>query len=212
ADLDRDGDLDVVTVSLEAPGAATDAHILLNDGTGTLVDPVINFPLGPLARKTVRVVNAYDRKKPTLVVWGVDPGNVPALAAFDVASGFTPVALPGVDPVAGDWEAADMNSDGYVDLVALGTDGGGNAALRFFSGSAAGWTRDDVDVYASATLADVDLGDFDADGLPDAFVMFEDAGLNRVSKGLTHLPGAAYATAAAATSADHQIAFGDGFI
>src|SRR4030095_3103103 len=123
-----------------------------------------------------------------------------------------PVALPGVDPVAGDWEAADMNSDGYVDLVALGTDGGANAALSVFSGSAAGWTRDDVDVYASATLADVDLGDFDADGLPDAFVMCEDAGLNRVSKVLTHLPGAAYATAAAATSADHQIAFGDGFI
>ena len=213
ADLDRDGDLDVVTVSLAGPGVATQAEILNNDGTGTLVDPGIALPLGPLSQKTVRVVNPFDSRKPILTVFGVLPGIVPAIVAFDVAAGFTNVTLPGVDPVAGDWEAGDVNGDGYADLVALGFDGFATQALSLFAGSAGGWSRQDLEAYGSVAKADVDIADFDSDGLQDVSVMFEDVGLARITK-LLRKTGAsgAYQAFAAAGVVEQQVAQGDGFI
>jgi hypothetical protein len=213
ADIDRDGDLDVVTVSLAAPGVATQAEILYNDGTGTLVDPGIALPLGPLSQKTVRVVNPLDSRRPVIAVFGVQPGIVPAIVAFDVPSGFTVVTLPGVVPVAGDWEAGDVNGDGYADLVALGFDGFATQALTLFAGSAGGWSRQDLEAYGSVANADVDVADFDSDGLQDVSVMFEDAGLARITK-LLRKTGAAggYQTFAAAGVVEQQVAQGDGFI
>lgn len=211
ADLDQDGDLDVVTVSLAAPGVATVAEILYNDGTGTLVDPGIALPLGALDRKTVRLIHPYDRKSPVLAVFGVQPGVVPAILAFNVAAGFTTVTLPGVDPIAGDWEAADMNSDGYVDLVALGFDNAGVQALSVFSGSASSWARQNTALYGSVTKPDLDIGDFDADGKPDIFVMFEAAGQTLMTKLLQNSVGG-FTAFAKADSADQEVADGDGFI
>jgi hypothetical protein len=211
ADLDRDGDLDVVTASLDAPGAATEAEILYNDGTGTLVDPGLALALGVLERKTVRVIRPFDGQRPVIVVFGVRPGSVPDLRAFNVAAAYAPIALPGVDPVDGDWEAADMNGDGYGDLVALGLDGAVTPALSVFAGTSAGWGRQDVEVYGSVTRADVDLGDFDASGRPDVLVTFEDVGLARVTKLLAN-GAAGYSTFAQASVPEREIAGGDGFI
>ncbi len=211
ADLDRDGDLDVVTVSMDAPGAVTEAEVLTNDGTGTLVDLGISRPLGDMARKVVRVIHPYDTKTPVLVVFGVLPGNVPALLAFDAAAGLTTTVLPGVNAVAGDWEAGDLNADGYTDLVALGFDASGVDGLSVFWGAPAGWTRQNVEAYVSVTKANVDVGDFDSDARADIFVMFEAAGLTRVTK-LLRNTGANFTSSATAGQVEYQVAQGDGFI
>jgi len=215
ADLDRDGDLDVATVSMAIPaGGNTRLDILYNDGTGTLFDPAITRPLASLAQKTVRVLTPYDRKRPHIFVFGVlaAAGNTPDIKSYDVAAGYALAATPGLDPVDGDWEAGDLNRDGYQDLVALGVDGSGTAALSIFSGSAGGWSRLDAEVYGSATGPDVDLGDFDSDGKLDIFVMFEDAA--RVTKLLRALPGAvgAFSTFAEATDVAQQVAEGGGYV
>lgn len=211
ADLDRDGDLDVVTVSLDAPGNNTEAEILYNDGTGTLVDPGIALPLGPLDRKTVRVIRPYDVQQPVIAVFGVLPGPVPAVRAYSTLPGFPAVALA-VDPVDGDWEAADMNADGYTDLVALGVDGASTPALTVFAGGpGSAWTRQDAEVYGGASEADVDLGDFNADGRPDVLVEFDDGAGARVSKMLSNT-AAGYPLFAAASISARRVAGGDGFI
>ena len=219
ADLDRDGDLDVATVSLAIQaGGNTWLDILHNDGTGTLFSPAISQPLFGLARKTVRVLTPYDRKKPFIFVFGVlGAANTPAINSYDVAAGYVLTATPGLDPVDGDWEGGDVDRDGYQDLVALGVDGSGTAALSIFSGSAGGWSRNDAETYVGATGPDVDLGDFDSDGTLDILVTFDDAGLTRVTKLLRVLPGASggfvtLATFAEATDLAQQIAEGRGYI
>jgi hypothetical protein len=211
-DLDGDGDLDVVTVSLDAPGAATQVELLMNDGAGTLVDPGIVRPLGAMSQKTVRIIYPFDAKPPVVVVFGAQqPGNVPALLAFDVAAAMTSVALPGLVPVVGDWEQGDLNDDGYTDLVALGFDAAGGNRLSVSWGGSAGWTRQTIEGYGSVSRANVDVGDYDSDGVPDIFVMFEGVSTTRITK-LLRATGAGFVTFAAAKSTAHRVAGGDGFI
>jgi hypothetical protein len=220
ADTDRDGDLDVVTVSQAIPaGGNSQLDILRNDGTGTLGNPLPSKMLGTLADKTVRVITPYNRKVPVVFVFGVlaGAGNAPAIRAFDLSAGLASIATPGLDPVDGDWEAGDVDGDGYQDLVALGVDGSSTAALTVFSGRGAGWTRQDAEVYTDVRHPDVDLGDFDSDGRLDIFVMFEDApGLvvtpPRVTRLLRNLGGGAFTTYESATLVNHRIAEGDGRI
>ena len=216
ADVDRDGDLDVATVSQSVPpGGATQLDIFINDGTANLLMPPITRPLATMAQKTVRVLTPYGRRTPVLVVWGVlaAAGNLPVIRAFDVAAGLVPMATPGLDPVDGDWEVGDVDADGYQDLVALGVDAAGTAALSVFWGQAAGWSRQDIETYGSATETDVDLGDFDSDGRLDVSVMLDESGGLRITRLLRNGSAAGgFSTFAEATSVIRQIAEGDGHI
>jgi hypothetical protein len=212
ADTDRDGDLDVVTVSQSIAGASQ-LDIILNDGSATLGNPLPPRPLGNLADKRVRVVTPYNRKSPVAFVFGLAAGG-PAIRTFDLAAGLAPIATPGLDPVGGDWEAGDVDGDGYIDLVALGADASGSAALSVFYGRPARWDRQDVETYGAAQHPDVDLGDFDSDGRLDIAVMFEDAGAFLVDPRVTKLlrnAGGGFATFAAAGET-RQVAEGDGRI
>jgi hypothetical protein len=220
ADIDRDGDLDVVTVSQAVPaGGSSQIDIIRNDGTGTLGNPLPAQPLGALADKTVRVITPYNRKVPVAIVFGVEvgAGHAPDIRAFDLSAGMAAIATPGLDPVDGDWEAGDVDGDGYQDLVALGVDASGTAALSVFSGRAARWSRQDAEVYAAANQPDVDLGDFDSDGRLDIFVMFEDGSspvsVNspRVTK-LLRNQGGSFTNYSAASQTNQRVAEGDGHI
>ncbi|ANM29884.1 hypothetical protein ABI59_10315 [Acidobacteria bacterium Mor1] len=211
SDVDRDGDLDVLTVSYNPAGGMTFLEMLRNDGSGTLVPTPMSEPLGALSDKVVRVITANDRPRPLIVVFGENNGAAPGprVMAWDFAGAMAPVSL-GIDPMTGDWETADINQDGYYDAVSLGEDATGAAGLRVFWGGATGFTRDDIEFYGTTGAGDLDLGDFDADGLSDAFVMFDD-GAVRVTK-LMQQSTTGFSAYATAGSFDHQIAAGDGKI
>ncbi len=68
----------------------------------------------------------------------------------------------------------DMDNDGHCDLVAF-KDGG----IYIFKGNGAGtWTAADTIAIAEATCADIKLGDFDRNGLPDIAYMAKNQGNN----------------------------------
>lgn len=211
ADVDRDGDLDVVTVSWTPPAPApATADFLLNDGTGNLVDPGISLALGQLERKTVRVIQRYGRTTPVLVVFGTRPAGADVVA-FELRSGFPTLDLPGLIGVDGDWEVGDMDGNGAMDLVALGIDAGGSEALNVFWGAAGGWNHDILEAYSGASHVDVDLGDFNSDGQTDIFVMRAQSSVLHETKLLAY-SGGTYSTFAEATTSELQIADGDGQI
>jgi hypothetical protein len=219
ADVDRDGDLDVLTVSEPiTPGANTQLDVLRNDGTGTMGSPLPSRSLGPLIRKTVRVLTPHNRKAPVAMVFGAlaGAGNPPAIRTFDFSAGMATLPTPGLDPVDGDWEQGDVNGDGYQDLVAIGQDATGTEAVTLFRGTASGWIRQDVDSCSGCGQPDVDVGDFDSDGRLDLFVMFErpSAALGttpRTTKLLRNL-GGSFTTEVSASTTAYRVAKGDGFI
>jgi hypothetical protein len=218
ADVDRDGDLDVLTVSLAFPaGSSTRLDVLRNDGTGTLGNALPWRSLGSLTRKTVRVLTPHNRRAPVAFVFGAlaSQGDLPDIRTFDFSAGMAELPTPGLDPVDGDWEMGDVNGDGYQDLVAVGGDGSGTEAVALFRGGAAGWTREDVDSCSGCNHPDVDVGDFDADGLLDLFVMFERPGILGSAPRITKLlrnAGGSFTTAASASEVAYRVARGDGFI
>ena len=210
ADIDRDGDIDVVTVGKPLPGGLTEMEFLLNAGNGILVDPGIVVPMGQLHNQTVRVVTAPDGGAPIIVVFGDRPATGPDIMAWTYPA-LVPTSLTGLDPIDGDWETGDLNADSYLDFVALGSDGGGNANLTVFWGGPSGWARDDLRGYGSIDAGDVDVADFDANGLLDLFVMFEEGGATRITELLQQDP-TGFTTYASATSSTQQLAEGDGKI
>ena len=214
-DFDRDGDLDVATVSQAPPAgpAATVLEILANDGTGQLVNPFLSAPLGGMTHKTVRALRAGRLQELVLVVFGVSQTGAPVLRAFDNPT-LAPRALPGLQPVDGDWEVADLDADGHQDLVALGIDAANDANLTVFWGSSGPFVREDVLGLVSATETDVGLGDFNSDGLVDIYAMWEGAGQDRATRllGQSGAAGPGFDTAAAALALERQLAGGDGWI
>ncbi len=211
ADYDRDGDLDVLTASRTMVGGTMLVEFLNNNGAGTLANPGVTIALGDVRNKKLRVAPVYDDGRPVIMVFGTNPAGVAVTRFHRCLPGFPSITIAGLTPVAGDWETGDIDGDGDIDLVALGRDSANAAGLYIFRNAAGIFSRETVESYVTIADPNVDLGDSNADGQQDIFVMLDDGSNTRITKRLVR-SGAAWITSGSATDAAQQIARGDGYI
>jgi len=159
ADLDGDGDNDAVLA------AEPTSRLLLNDGTGVLVDATANLGSAPRAG-TVVVLDADGDGDPDLV-FSSARGIETALYRNDGTGNFARIAgsfAPSVFPVS-NLGAGDVDRDGDLDIVAAASDGTNSDQLFLNDGSgrftAVAPSPFQGQRCASTGLA---LGDVDGDG------------------------------------------------
>ena len=160
-DFNKDGKLDLAVVVAGAPGSPGVLAIVLGNGDGTFRPPV-NYTVG-LSPSSVTVGDFNGDGNPDLAVANLRSGNVSILlgegnGAFQAGGSYA----PGGNFVA----AADLNSDGKLDLVVCpGTD----VTIVLLGNGKGGFQT--VENYAvGPTPYSVAVGDFNGDGNQDLVV------------------------------------------
>lgn len=128
-DVDRDGDVDAVTASNDTPGRM---GVLINDGTSRFADGDPDGLLAVPSRATSVALGDIDRDGDLDAVLAT-PG-LTTLSRFDGAgttSGFDAARQDlDVGPDVTDAQLADVNGDGWLDLVLVRSSGGMTAEVR----------------------------------------------------------------------------------
>lgn len=144
-DVDGDGDQDLVVAGVDAGG---DEHLLVfenSPGSGFTLDQ----QLAPgLRHAGVELVDLDDDGAPELVAVGQDASNDPRFVVFenDGTGGFTLTQQPAADDpnlptpgfIHGDVQPGDLDQDGDLDLVVMGTDAAGDEYLVTFENDGLG--------------------------------------------------------------------------
>ena len=168
ADMDQDGDWDIVVVSLG--DRAVDLHF--NNGSGD------DFGRTRLNEGSVATVNASDLNgdgAPDLLL-GIDgddlnaPGN--KILYQQSGGGFSSGTLFGASPVSA-LVTGDVNLDGWTDVVAI-NDGG---VHQVYLGSSASGLSLDAEQIVSGGMRRGLLSDFNSDDSPDLIMVGRDAGV-----------------------------------
>jgi hypothetical protein len=170
-DADADGDADVLVLApaltAPAPGAA---WLMLNDGEGTLIrgpivagdathvleDGLVASVDGDSEPDLVLVSNSVGQPAET-TVWQGQPGG-------GVAAGFR---VQGHKAMS----AADLDADGDLDLVGWTHPPNPSNAVSTFLGDGRGGFAAGAVIQLGTQAEDMDLADFDDDGLPDLVVV-----------------------------------------
>ncbi|MBN1418151.1 MAG: VCBS repeat-containing protein [Planctomycetes bacterium] len=185
-DIDGDGHLDL------AEGLHADAAVIFGRGDGTfgqLVRGTLASPGGPVATHRFRLADLDGNGKADLI--SIGDAFVLVYLGEDLVPGGTFPHLPyralPIDGVGRFVEAADINGDGRLDLVAQSALKTGKALLQIFHGD-----RDPADgalaFVAGPTItagvagsgAVLAVGDVDADGAPDIVLTTEDTDQGQV--------------------------------
>jgi hypothetical protein len=195
ADLDRDGDLDIV-LSGDAPGQGKALHILRNNGGGAfgnMTDPRLEgVLLGDLA------IGDYDGDTlPDLFSSGFGADGRPATRLYrnEGSLRFAPVQHSFPDLEGGSAELCDLESDGDLDLLLTGADHRLRAAAYRKAGT--GWAPTALGVPGSG-YGVARSADFNGDGLRDILLCTENAS-GRSSTVYRQVPGGVFV--------DHQPGF-----
>jgi hypothetical protein len=164
ADLDGDGDLDLVALEASSQtGTATHAVVtLLNPGNGKLVKQPGAVPVGKGSLAPPADIGADGILD--VLSFG-DAGGTVLLLKGDGSGGLQTqelLQLP-ADPLIRDVVAADLDHDGYLDLV-LGTNAQGVLLQRLVRAQTSGEPQAAPSLHSSYRLA---AADFDGDGLAD---------------------------------------------
>ncbi len=113
-DLDGDGDVDLLVLRFFDPSS-----VLLNDGTGHFVDAGPGrLPVFPLGRDDGFLADVDGDSDLDLIV--NDFGGV-VLAANDGSGRFGPIVRVSSPAPAQAFDAADVDADGHIDLIGIGT-------------------------------------------------------------------------------------------
>ncbi len=159
ADVDHDGDLDIVT-------AGPSAQLLRNNGNGTFTDTTAAAGIGaPLGGATAIVTTDFDNGR-DIDILVAGSGRTPALYRNMRDGSFRDVGPAAGLPAAGPYGAiavADINKDGYTDLFLAPRDGPGVIAVS--DGHGRFRTRPAPEGTRAAVAAQ--FVDYDNDGLLD---------------------------------------------
>ena len=159
ADLDHDGDLDVVL----GGGAAAGSRLLRNNGDGTFSDLTAEAKLGTTGAVSAFVSSDFDNRR-DLDLFAARRDGPPLLFLNRRDGTFEDVAprlrLPSQPAQA--VAAGDINKDGYTDLMLIGAD----AARLLLSDGRGGFALSALPA-ALAGARSVQLVDVDLDGLLD---------------------------------------------
>ncbi len=166
ADLDRDGDLDLLLSGLGASGPVTDVY--WNNGSGGFTPA--NAGLTPLSDGTVGAYDFTNNGVAELFISGMNASNAwttkiyrrQANGAYaEISSG-----LPGLPNVKASF--ADYDSDGDLDIAIMGGASLGAGRIYLNNGAASFSLGPSVD---GATDGDLMWGDVDENGRPDLLVV-----------------------------------------
>ena len=168
ADIDGDGDLDVVGVGRNAAGEAT-ATLYRNDGQGqfTAVDAGLT---GVLDGGDAAWGDVDQDGDPDLVITGETSDGIPSTTLYenDGTGALTPTAanLTGLAASAAAW--GDYNGDGALDLFIHGDDGAGAPVALLYRNDGTGTLLPaDVAITGRVSGPSADWGDFNGDGRLD---------------------------------------------
>lgn len=217
ADMDRDGDLDLIAAG-DFGGGGPEIYRFQNNGAGAFVS------LGALAIPTfsdivVRVVDLYGTGEPILVYggrMGAGAANQ-QLRAYPLQSGGPVQLLTGTFFRGGDFEVGDINADGLFDFVTLSYDATGSGSVQTYLGTSQenqlSWVAGTGTSAEYPEIGDVDLGNWDFDNGLEFFKMYQSTiptGVENNSE-LWEWTGSGYVLAIAAGTVN-RIAEGDGHI
>jgi hypothetical protein len=187
ADLDGDGDQDVVTVDLADQFTGT-VTVSLNDGAGGFA-PSVSYPVGAGA-SWLAVADLNHDSRPDVVVSNSQAQDAGALTVYLNAGDGTLVSphtlsAPGNSQPEG-IEIADFNGDGNPDVaVALSLQG----QVKVFFGNGTGAFPTSVSVNTGFTPRDVAAAQFDGDGILDFVVNSVDGAIVFYGTGTNFVAG-----------------------
>jgi hypothetical protein len=168
ADIDQDGDSDIVVVSLG--DRAVDLHF--NNGSGD------DFSRTRLNEGSVATVNASDLNgdgAPDILL-GIDGGDLSApgnkILYQQSDGGFSPGMLFGASPVSA-LVTGDVNLDGWTDVVAINEAG----VHQVYTGSSGSGLSLDAEQIVSGGMRRGLLSDFNGDDSLDLIMVGRDAGV-----------------------------------
>ena len=168
ADVDHDGDLDLLIGT--APGAGSANQLLRNNGDGTFTDITTAAKVGGTGGETLAVVPTDFDNRRDMDLLVVARNAAPALYQNMRDGSFRDVAGEVHLPGAGAYSsvaAGDVNKDGYTDLFLGSTDGPGTLAM---SDGNARFTAAPGPANSAAAIAS-QFVDVDNDGLLDLVVL-----------------------------------------
>lgn len=170
ADLDGDGDLDVLVTGEDGSGEPVTA-IGRNDGTGTFdvqIDALVGIAYGDAALADFNSDGVWD-----VLLSGVSTDGFTTILFEGDASGAysaVPVSLPALAFSSVDW--GDVDGDGDLDFAISGA----RLSTDIFSGTSVLYTNNggsfaaSNDAFAGILGGEITFGDYDNDGDLDAFV------------------------------------------
>jgi hypothetical protein len=153
ADVDHDGDQDVV---LESAGGL---RVLLGDGAGGIA------PGSFYAGVAIEDLALAELSGDAHVDVAVATGSSIVIWTGDGAGGFAPTAPQATSVSPRGLEAVDLDLDGIVDLLA--SDVTAHAAWSFLRDGGLALPAVPIATSFSADAVELDVGDFDGDGVPD---------------------------------------------
>ncbi|WP_341927041.1 protein kinase [Nocardioides psychrotolerans] len=178
-DVDGDGFADLSILSLIAPerGASYYERTVWTSDGSALVDPVVDRPERPKDRSDSPVIGDFDgddRLEVLDVFTTTDAGVAPTLVG-ELSGGGT-VDQEIRRPAGGLYSTAfagDVDGDGTDDLVlvAWGEERGMTVSVSMSDGSRFGTTRRTLELVPGYSIAEVEVGDYDGDGLADVLVL-----------------------------------------
>ncbi|WP_309650271.1 protein kinase domain-containing protein [Nocardioides sp.] len=178
-DVDGDGFADLSILSLIAPerGASYYERTTWTSDGSALVDPVVDRPERPKDRSDTPVIGDFDGDDllEVLEVYtttddGVDPRLVGELSGGGAVD--QGIRRPGGGTYSTAF-AGDVDGDGTEDLllVAWGKPRGMTVSVSLSDGSRFGTPRRALDLVPGYSFAEVEVGDYDGDGLADVSVL-----------------------------------------
>ncbi|MEO9806439.1 MAG: FG-GAP-like repeat-containing protein [Reichenbachiella sp.] len=176
ADLDQDGDLDLVITGSDNESASLSVYhtnIYFNQGDGTMIEDTDHGIIGTTAWPEGSILVDVDRDTDLdLVVTGPDgPSPFNAIGKLYINDGTgsftekTDANIPAEYQTAID--AADVDGDGDQDLM---LNGESEVTRLLLNNGSGGFTEKPGTPFTGTTLGTVDFGDVDGDGDQDVFV------------------------------------------
>lgn len=165
ADVDFDGDMDLVVAVADSPGrsATSELALLTNDGKATFRD-VERFEHLSSHVVDLAVVDLDDNELPEFVVLNRNPATLTVYLNFDGLPGPAKTYSVPTAPVA--VSVADVNSDGALDLVVATP-----STLHILEGNSTGRFPKTTSVpLQGGEVGGLALGDASGNGSPDAFL------------------------------------------